>query len=67
MTLLLAAASISGLVPLLVWLLVLALVIYVVFLVVGMIPIPEPAKKIVTVVIGLIFLLLLLDRLGFGL
>ena len=57
----------SGLVSLLIWLLVLCLVIYVVFLILGMLPIPEPAKKIVTIILAVIFLLVLLQHLGFSL
>ena len=66
-TLLAVTLTTGGLIPLLVWLLILALVIYVVFLVLGMIPIPEPAKKIVTIILGIIFLLILLQKLGLAL
>ncbi len=61
-----AVLSGSGLISLLVWLLILALVIYVVFLVLGMLPLPEPAKRIVTVILAIIFLLVLLQHLGFS-
>lgn len=49
---------------LLVGLLILALVIYCVFLVVGMLPLPEPAKQIVVIILAIIFLLVLLRQLG---
>lgn len=62
--LLAVALSASGLVPLLIWLLVLALVIYVVFLVLGMLPLPGPAKQIITIILAVIFLLVLLQHLG---
>lgn len=68
--LLLSTAVILGggsLVGLLIWLLILALVIYCVFLVLGMLPLPEPAKRIVTVILAIIFLLVLLQHLGIAL
>ena len=49
---------------LLIGLLVLALVIYVVFLIVGMLPLPEPAKHIVTLILAVVFLIILLQKLG---
>ncbi len=54
----------GGLISFLVWLLILALVIYVVFLVLGMLPLPAPAKQIITVILAIIFLLVLLSHLG---
>lgn len=54
----------GGLIGLLVWLLIFVLVMYVVFLVLGMIPLPPQARNIVTLLIGLIFLLILLSHLG---
>lgn len=54
----------GGLIQLLIWLLVLSLIIYVVFLVLGMIPLPEPARRIVTIILAVIFLLVLLSHLG---
>lgn len=57
----------GGLVSLLIWLLVLAIVCYVVFLILGMLPIPQPIKTIVCLILGLIFLLVLLGHLGFAL
>jgi hypothetical protein len=66
---LLAAGVLSGtgLVSLLVWLLILALLIYVVFLILGMLPLPEPAKRIVGIILSIIFLLVVLNHLGFAL
>lgn len=46
------------------WLLILSLVIYVVFLILGMLPLPGPAKQIITIILALIFLLVLLGHLG---
>lgn len=54
-------------ISLLLWLLVLALVIYVVYLIVGMLPLPSPAKQIVTLILAVVFLIILLQRLGFHL
>lgn len=51
----------------LVWLLILALVIWCVFLVLGMLPLPEPAKQIITVILAIIFLIALLGHLGISL
>ena len=50
-------AQTGGLISLLIWLLVLAVVVYLIFLVIGMLPIPEPIKTVITVVIALILLL----------
>ncbi len=49
---------------LLIGLLVLALVIYVCFLIVGMLPLPEPAKQIVVLILAIVFLIILLQKLG---
>lgn len=54
----------TGLISLLVWLLILALVIWCVFIVLGMIPLPNPIRQIITVILALIFLLVLLSHLG---
>lgn len=51
-------------VELLISLLLFAIVVYVVVLIMRLIPLPEPAKQIAYIVIGLIFLVMLLDRLG---
>jgi hypothetical protein len=64
-TLLLAALSGGGLVGLLIWLLVFALVIYVVYLILGMLPIPPTIKQIICLILGVIFLIVLLQQLGF--
>jgi len=58
--------SSGGLIHLLIGLLILACVIYVVFLVLGMLPIPQPIKNILCIILGLIFLLVLLNYLGFA-
>lgn len=62
--LLIVLPAAGGLVSFLIWLLILALIIYVVFLVLGMLPLPAAAKQIITIIIGVIFLLVLLQRLG---
>lgn len=66
MNIILAAIAAGGLINLLVWLLILAIVVYVVYLILGLLPIPQPVKTIACLVIGLIFLLVLLSHLGFG-
>ena len=65
--LLAAAETVGGasLISLLIWLLVLAVVIYVVFLILNMLPIPEPIRTIVLCILGLILLLVVINRLGF--
>ncbi len=49
---------------LLVWLLVMALVIYVVHLVIGMLALPAPVRTIVLLIVAVVFLLLILRKLG---
>ena len=61
----LETAAAPSLISLLIWLLVLAIVIYVVFLILNMIPMPEPIRTIVLCVLGLILLLVVIQRLGF--
>lgn len=65
LALILAAAEGAGLISLAIWLLIAAVIIYLVFLVIGMLPLPEPIKTIITVVIALILLLVIIQRLGF--
>ena len=64
LALILAALETGGLITLLIWFLVLAIVIYVVFLILGMLPIPEPIRTIVLCILGLILLLVVLNRVG---
>jgi hypothetical protein len=66
MSMLLAQFAAGGLVSLLIliWLLVFALCVYVVYLILGMLPIPQPAKQIVCLVLAIILLLVMLQRLG---
>jgi hypothetical protein len=52
------------LIGLLVTLLILAIVAYVVFLIIGMLHIPPPILTIVYLIVGLIFLVILLDKTG---
>lgn len=66
--LLLAAGEVaasSGLIALLIWLLVLAVIIFVVFKILQMIPMPEPIRTIVLCILGLVLLLVVIQRLGF--
>jgi hypothetical protein len=49
---------------LLIWILIGVLVLYCVWLFVDMLHLPPPAKQIICVVISIIFLLLLLQKLG---
>lgn len=51
-------------IQLLIWLLILLIVLYVVKLVIDALPIPSNIKMIALLIIGLIFLLLILQRLG---
>ena len=62
---LLALAEPSGLISILIWLLILCVVIYLFFWVLGKIPLPEPIRTIITVVVALALLLFLVQRLGF--
>jgi hypothetical protein len=42
-----------------------AVVVWLVFLILGMLPLPEPIKMVITVVVALLLLLVLIQRLGF--
>ncbi len=55
-----------NLIGLLVTLLVLAIVIYVVKLILDMLPLPDPVRLIVYLILGLVGLLILLNMLGIG-
>ena len=65
-TTILAAFSFGGssIISLLVWLLLAALAIYAVFLVLGMLPLPDPVKKIATTIFAVVFLFKLMHHLG---
>jgi hypothetical protein len=62
---LIAQVAAGGLISLLVWLLIFAIVIYVVYLILGMFTLPPKVREIACLIIGVIFLLVLLQRLGF--
>ena len=65
---LLAAAETVGatsLISVLIWLLVLAVVVYVIWLILNMLPLPEPIRTIILCVLGLVLLLVIVQRLGF--
>jgi hypothetical protein len=67
-SLLLAAAETVGatsLIGVLIWLLVLAVVVYVIWLILNMLPLPEPIKTIILCILGLVLLLVIIQRLGF--
>lgn len=51
-------------IELLVGLLILAVVIYVMYLIIGMLSLPPQIKTIVYLIVGIIFLVILLDRVG---
>ena len=53
-----------SLITILIWLLVFALVVYLVFLIVNYMPIPEPFKTVIVCVVGIILLLVLLQKFG---
>lgn len=59
-----AVVGIPNLLGLVIGLLLLALVVYITFLIIGMFKLPHPVDKIVTLVIGLVFLYVLLRYLG---
>lgn len=66
-TLLLAAAETMGgasLISILVWLLVFGIIVYAVFLVLGMLPLPQPIKTIIVLLIAVVMVIWLLARLG---
>jgi Zn-dependent protease with chaperone function len=54
----------DAVIELLVSLLILAVVVYVVYLIINMLTLPPPVKTIVYLIVGLIFLVVLLDRVG---
>lgn len=56
--------ELGPLITFLVGLFVLAIVIYVVKLILDMLPLPEPAKIIAYLIIGLVFLVLLFQMIG---
>lgn len=53
-------------IELLIGLLVLAIVIYAVYVVLGMIPLPQPIKTLVWLILAVIFLVILLGQVGQG-
>ena len=67
-SLLLAAAETVGatsLISVLIWLLVLAVVCYIIWLILNMLPLPEPIRTIILCILGLVLLLVIVQRLGF--
>ena len=54
----------EGLLGLLVWVVVVCLLAYLVFYLLGMIPLPEPARVVVTILVALIFLIFIVQRFG---
>jgi len=55
---------VEGLLGLLVWVVVVCLLAYLVFYLLGMIPLPEPARVVVTILVALIFLIFIVQRFG---
>lgn len=64
-SILFAAISTSALIHLLIWLIVLAIVAWALFYFVGLLPIPQPIKTLITLVVVLILLLVILNQLSF--
>ena len=64
MTTLLLAATTVPLINLVVWLLIFVIVVYLIFLIIGMLPIPQPFKNIIVILVALILLLVLVQQLG---
>jgi len=54
----------SGLLGLLIAIVVLCLIAYLVFYALGKIPMPEPVRVVVTVLVALIFLIFIVQRFG---
>lgn len=65
--LLLATELVGGtsLIAVLIWLLVFLIVCYIVYLILGHMPIPDPWKTVILLIVGLILLLILLSHFGF--
>jgi hypothetical protein len=59
------AVGASSLISILIWLLILAVVVYVIWLILNMLPLPEPIKTIILCILGLVLLLVIVQRLGF--
>lgn len=69
LALLLAATEVvtvgtPSLIAVLIWLLIFLVVCYIVYLILGHMPIPDPWKTVILLVVGLILLLILLQRFG---
>lgn len=62
---LILAATTTGLIGILIYLLIFLVVCYLVFMIVRLIPIGEPWKQIITIIVCLILLLILIQQLGF--
>lgn len=52
----------ESLVMLLVWVLVLALIVYVIFWALGQIPLPQPIRAVIVVIVAIVLLLFLVNR-----
>jgi hypothetical protein len=63
-TLVLAIATAVPLINLLIWLIVFVVVTYLIYLLLGALPLPEPWKTVVFVLVTLILLLILVQQLG---
>lgn len=62
MELVLLVTTFGGLLSFLIWAVVACVVIYVIKLLLDMIPLPPPVKTIIYLIVGLIFLLFILNR-----
>ena len=54
----------GGLLGLLIWIIIIALVCYVVFWALAKIPLPEPVRVVITVLVALILLVAIVQRFG---
>lgn len=60
-----AIAGTTGLISILIWLLVFLVACWFVFTIIGLLPLEQPWKQILTVIVCLILLLVLIQQLGF--
>lgn len=54
----------TGLISFLIWLLILLIIFGVIWYILDLLPIPQPPKNIIKIVVGLILVLILLAQLG---
>lgn len=54
----------SGLLGLLIWIIIIALICYLLFWALARIPLPEPVRVVVTVLVALVLLIFIVQRFG---